>query len=104
MKCTANPNINYLYAIADNTNQLIKIGYAADPKKRCAQLQTGNPNPLSVIWQVEIAENRARLVEDKIHKEYNYKRFRGEWFRMSAVEATDILNYAIIRWADDTLL
>jgi predicted GIY-YIG superfamily endonuclease len=96
--------IIYLYAIADNTNQLIKIGYAADPKKRCAQLQTGNPNTLLVIWQVAIDETRARLVENKIHKEYNYKRVRGEWFRMCATEAAHILDHAIIRWADDTLL
>ena len=87
-------SINYLYAIIDQKNQLVKIGYAKDPAKRCAQLQTGNPNPLSVIWKVEVEESRAKLVETKIHKEYNYKRVRGEWFKMSEQEATDVLNHA----------
>lgn len=102
MNCTV--SINYLYAIADSANQLIKIGYAKDPEKRCAQLQTGNPTKLSVVWKVEVDKSRAKLVETKIHKEYNYKRVRGEWFKMTAQEATDILNYAFIRWCEDPLL
>lgn len=97
-------NINYLYAIADTESQLIKIGYAKDPLKRCAQLQTGNAHPLKVIWKVEVDVSRAKLVETKIHQEYNYKRVRGEWFKMSEQEATDILNHAFIRWCEDPLL
>jgi predicted GIY-YIG superfamily endonuclease len=92
---------DYLYAIADHTNHLIKLGYARDPQKRCAQLQTGNPNVLSVVWSVAISKSRARLVEQKIHQEYNHKRVRREWFKMSAVEAEQVLNHAVIRWQDD---
>jgi hypothetical protein len=93
---------DYLYAIADHTNQLIKLGYAQDPAKRCAQLQTGNPNALSVIWATAIPKSRARLVEQKIHREYNHKRVRGEWFGMSATEAEQVLTHAVIRWSDNT--
>jgi len=102
MKNTA--SINYLYAIADHSNQLIKLGYAKDPQKRCLQLQTGNPNVLSVIWAVPVDHVKARLVEQKVHKEYNYKRSRGEWFKMTESEAKQILDHAVIRWCDDPLL
>lgn len=94
-------NYSYLYAIADHTNQLIKLGYAQNPQQRCAQLQTGNPNVLSVIWSTAIDQSRARIVEQKIHREYNHKRVRGEWFRMSAAEAEQVLAHAVIRWSDD---
>lgn len=93
----------YIYVIGTQGN-LQKIGYAADPAKRLAQLQTGNPEKLFLHYKIPVPDTRARLVEQRIHKEINYKRTMGEWFKLSPKEAIDLLDYAVIRWVDDQLL
>ena len=93
----------YIYAIG-NKDSLQKIGYAADPAKRLKQLQTGNPEQLYLHHSIQVPDSRARLVEQHIHKELNYKRTKGEWFKLTPSEARQFLNYAAIRWVDDSLL
>lgn len=93
----------YIYVIGTQGN-LQKIGYAADPNKRLAQLQTGNPERLYLHHKIPVPDSRARLVEKHIHKEISYKRATGEWFKLTPKEAVDLLNYAVIRWVDDQLL
>lgn len=55
----------------------VKIGWALDPKKRLAELQTGCPSELRLIgtWPGD------RELEKSAHQHFAEHRLRGEWFR-----------------------
>lgn len=91
-----------MYAIGDGSR--VKIGHSADPEHRLATLQTGNSAVLTLLGKIEVPDDRALLVEQKIHREYRHKHKRGEWFNFTEAEAISILAYAEIRWVDDPLL
>jgi hypothetical protein len=95
--------MTYIYIIG-NRDSLQKIGYAINPAKRLKQLQTGNPEELFLHHKIEVPDDRARLIEQHIHREINYKRTKGEWFKLSPKEAIALLNFAAIRWVDDQML
>jgi len=92
----------FIYVIGTNDKQ--KIGYSGDVEQRLRTLQTGNPENLKIHHTIEVPNKKARLVENKIHKEYAYLRIKGEWFSMKPEKAKDVLDFAIIRWVDDPLL
>lgn len=92
----------YIYVIGTKEKQ--KIGYSGDVDQRLRSLQTGNPDTLQIHHSIEIPEDRARLVESKIHQEYGHLRLKGEWFSMKPETAKGILDFALIRWVDDPLL
>ena len=94
----------YLYAIIDTANSVVKIGRSEDPDRRCDQLQTGSAHLLTVLHRVRVAENRAALLERRLHRELAHLRSRGEWFRISPERAQGMLDYCVIRWHDDPLL
>lgn len=94
----------YLYVIENVNNGLIKIGYSKNPEGRCRSLQTGNADTLKVFHTVQINESRARTVEQKLHKEIGYLRVKGEWFKINAEHAKNLIEFAVIRWEDDILL
>jgi hypothetical protein len=94
----------YLYAIIDTENCVVKIGRSVDPEGRCAQLQTGSASCLSVLHRVRVAEDRAAILERRLHRELAHLRCRGEWFRISPERARGMLDYCVIRWHDDPLV
>lgn len=62
------------FATAGDT---VKIGWAKDPKKRVAQLQTGCPHRVSLYaWF-----NGSRDDEKVLHRAFAHLHVRGEWFR-----------------------
>lgn len=85
-------NQTYLYAIG-TTGFLQKIGYSIHPEKRLKKLQTGNPDVLILHYKFEIDTEKARLFEQNFHKQYNYKRLRGEWFKMSVEEVIGLMKF-----------
>lgn len=93
----------FIYVIGNNEKRQ-KIGFSKDVNKRLKSLQTGNPEKLILHHYVEIPENRVRIIEKKIHTELSYKRISGEWFNLSPDEAKNFLDFAVIRWLEDTLL
>jgi hypothetical protein len=60
-------------------NNYVKIGRSIDPKRRLADLQTGNPFKLTLIRTL----NEKDFEESTLHKKFNRFRVRGEWFRYS---------------------
>jgi hypothetical protein len=65
-----------VYFITDGT--FTKIGVTTDVDKRLKQLQTGNPNKLSVLLIIE----GDYTIESLLHSHfYNYKK-SGEWFEI----------------------
>jgi hypothetical protein len=95
--------IMYLYVIADDYNDIVKLGYSEDPHRRCAELQTGNPNTLRVVHRAW-AGDRCALMENILHREFAYHRVRGEWYRIPPDRAANYVDYVIIRYLDDPLV
>lgn len=93
----------FIYVIGNLTNRQ-KIGFSGDVHKRLSSIQTGNPEKLFLHHYVPVPKNRVRLLEKKIHTEMSYKRISGEWFNMTPSEAKDFLDFAVIRWLEDSLL
>jgi hypothetical protein len=94
----------FLYAIQDTQSGYIKIGYSADPDNRIRELQTGNSGALQLVHRARIREDRARIVEQQLHRDLNHLRVRGEWFNITETRAQGMIDYAIIRYEDDILI
>lgn len=69
-----------IYFIQCGTNGPIKIGYTDNgAEERMAQLQTGCPYELSLLW----VYNGDEWSEGRIHSQLAAERVRGEWFHPS---------------------
>lgn len=68
-----------IYVIVNNSNTYCKIGYSKNPKKRLVELQTGNPEKLSLLRTYDgfIA------LEKHIHLKYKHLKLHNEWFLYS---------------------
>lgn len=73
------PAASYTYLVAAEGSNFVKIGWAKEPWKRVAYLQTGSPVALSVLWKVE------GPYEAALHTEFAKYRVRGEWFDFTEV-------------------
>ncbi len=82
----------YIYAIGTTGNRQ-KIGFSSNPDKRVKTLQTGNAEPLTVHYCFEVSESVAAKFEKHIHREYNHRRIKGEWFNMSPDEVITMMQY-----------
>lgn len=79
----------YVYAIGPEHGEAIKVGIAADPRQRLKQLQTGNPQRLSILrrWgPMDRAE--AQRIEADMHFLLGDFRESGEWFSVCAQGAS----------------
>jgi Meiotically up-regulated gene 113 len=66
-----------------------KIGYTGgDPRKRIAELQTGNPFPVEYMGSI----SGSLEVEDALHERFAHKHVRGEWFALNDADLRDILS------------
>lgn len=70
----------------------VKIGYAKDMTKRLAALQVGSPVELTVWGDIsKLRRHEAQNIEREAHKLLSDRHVRGEWFDISAEEATDAI-------------
>lgn len=87
----------YVYALffRDNLENrgYVKIGHTKQPNRRLIQLKTGCPMQAVTMALIEIGPkvNKARRVENALHKELNHRRSkkRGEWFSYDADNKKD---------------
>ncbi|TCI90025.1 GIY-YIG nuclease family protein [Tenacibaculum sp. M341] len=76
----------YLYLMLNEDTNLFKIGYSKNPIFREKTLQSEEPNIFTIkIWECD------KNIETKLHKLFNNKRVRGEWFNLN-IEDLTILN------------
>lgn len=74
-----------IYVISDGV--ACKIGYTSgDPAERLKNLQTGNPNSLSLITSFP----GDRCEEMRLHRKFADKRLSGEWFALSPVDLAQL--------------
>ena len=57
----------------------VKIGYATNVLYRVSNLQTGNPERLTLILEARVPDPAA--LEAELHDRFCAHRIRGEWFR-----------------------
>ena len=70
-----------VYFILDSESNAVKIGKANNIYDRLSDLQTGNPNTLRLIHQIDCeSEEQSFLLEQTLHKKFNEFRKSGEWF------------------------
>ncbi|MFF4746815.1 GIY-YIG nuclease family protein [Streptomyces sp. NPDC001268] len=78
------------YLIAAEGSPLVKIGLAKIPEARMAQLQTGQPMTLSLLWVCEGDYER------KLHRWFADHRARGEWFDLTSLgDPTEVVAAAL---------
>lgn len=89
-----NSKSNCVYLIQEDFCGLVKIGIAADPVKRMANLQTACPQKLSLV--AVLRTDRASEVEVGLHTQFSEKHVRGEWFRLTEADVDGLR----VEWAD----
>lgn len=66
----------FVYVIRGRFHPAIKIGKAKDPLARMAGLQTGNPDPLSLLYVIPGYGEEER----SLHHRLRHEQVAGEWF------------------------
>lgn len=67
----------YIYFVQGLCGGAIKIGYSKQPDVRLKDLQTGYPDTLTILFMLPGDET----IEHGLHKEFEFCRLKGEWFR-----------------------
>lgn len=79
-----------VYFIQQDVTLAVKIGYTETMTSlavRLADLQTGSPYPLRVIYQTDGSQE----FERRLHRRFREQRLRGEWFAPTMEMAEMIL-------------
>jgi hypothetical protein len=94
---------HYLYVIAPANHEAgpCKLGISHDPSARLQQLQTGHPELLKVYHQEPASAENVKILERLLHRDINYLRQRGEWFKLSVEDAITHVRFTLIQY-DDT--
>ncbi len=73
----------YVYLITEHFDggalRYVKIGYSVNPRKRVAELQTGNPRKLILLYAMPGTEEDER----RLHTKYIKANVMQEWFRVT---------------------
>lgn len=67
----------YCFRETEGPERYVKIGYSTNPKKRIAEIQTGNPRVLEIVGFFEGTEEDER----KLHARFSHSNKLQEWFR-----------------------
>jgi hypothetical protein len=91
-----------VYVIAVNPrNGPVKVGIARNPWQRLAQLQTGQPQALSITSLLSLPGRAFAIdIERAFHAVKKARRLRGEWFDFSPDEAHAVLYLAFGTYLD----
>lgn len=76
----------YIYVIKQD--KYYKIGKSRGKKGLKKRYATENPNPLEVLICKKVSDYSE--IEKKIHKKFEKKRFRGEWFLLDGDDVQEI--------------
>jgi len=75
---------DHLYIIQQRGSRLFKFGVSNNPKRRLQTLQTGNPQPLSLLVSFPCDGVSAYAAEAVIHRHLGSEHVKGEWFRIAS--------------------
>lgn len=77
----------FVYAIADQSGDKLKIGYSKNPNRRLKQLATGSSDRLYILTMF----HGDKFLEKLIHRKFKKVRHNGEWMKVSQ-ELLDYIN------------
>lgn len=88
-------NADYVYLMINEDTSFIKIGASKNPKYREGTLHSKEPAVhLIAFWKTN------RKLEKILHKEFENKRIRGEWFRLN-FDDLEILKNLVYKYLSD---
>ena len=88
--------MGYVYLICEvnqHGEEAYKVGISKNPpEKRLKQLQTGNPNQISILKYYE--SKQYKKVEQWLHGRYSLKRTlaKNEWFNLTNEDVSGFIN------------
>lgn len=80
-----------VYLMVDTTNGYFKIGISNDPEYREHTLQSEKPTIEKLCAKEYPNRSIASAIESALHKAYESKRLRGEWFALDADDVNAII-------------
>ena len=83
----------YLYLMINLKNGYHKIGIAFEPIYREKTLQSEEPDISTVKVRMFANRKIATEVESELHKKYEHKRVRGEWFDLNPIELEELYKF-----------
>ncbi len=82
--------MNQVYLMQSDDSGYYKIGVSKNPKRRVAQLQTGNAEKIRLIES--FASKIAYKIEMALQNQYMPSKINGEWFKLSIENEIDFIN------------
>ena len=80
----------YVYMMLDSSNGFYKIGMSNNPEYRESTLQGEKPTIEKVCERKYPSRRIAAAIESSLHKVFDAKRIRGEWFRLEPFDVWQI--------------
>lgn len=80
----------YVYMIQQEYLDIYKIGFSNEVIDRIISLQGANPFELRIYRLFAIAEDQLTIVEKFLHSYFESKNIRGEWYRLSVQDCSQI--------------
>lgn len=87
-ECSA--DVCYVYLMLDKANCLYKIGMSNNPTYRESTLQGEKPSIEKICEKKFPSRRIASAIESTLHKVFEEKRTRGEWFRLDPIDVWQI--------------
>jgi hypothetical protein len=75
------PGYGYVYVIGKSADGPVKLGIAANARKRIKEIETMNGEKFGFIWVSPLASNYAEI-ESSAHERMRKFRGHGEWFNL----------------------
>lgn len=96
MKRARKPPGGYIYVMScEAFPGVVKIGMSVDPESRRRTLEGGSPVPFKIEYAARTTVDDLHLIESYAHFMVGPHHVRGEWFRVSILEAIAAVNVAI---------
>jgi DNA-binding XRE family transcriptional regulator len=85
------PSAGFVY-VFEAENHLYKVGKSFDPKQRVARFNT-LPVAVTLVHQIESSD--AAWLERRLHRRFELKRVRGEWFALTADDVAELARMSV---------
>lgn len=82
----------YIYVM--RCGEFLKIGMAADPRRRLESFQIGNPLPVEIAHKRLVSRWYAKHIESACHRALAAHAHRNEWFRCDLALAKAVIRHA----------
>lgn len=85
------PTYNWSYIYLVRCNEFYKIGYAYDVDSRFDSFKSSNPYEVSLEFALKVSN--AKELERKLHRQYQEKRHKREWFKLNYEDILEIKRF-----------